>query len=124
MATFTKVPLTMRSSERSTVITNVVAGDKIDIVDILGRPADGLIINTTADTDVIEFRMNNYITLETRPKERIDLPQDVRVWSAGAGYPIFSLTGATAHATDDNFEISSIEIVSLTGPASIEIVVH
>lgn len=118
-ATYTKVPDGVRSAMRVSQITSIVAGDRIDLRAVLGRHARQLKITTASTSDVIVYRLNSLVT---RRKEHLDDPDEtVEIWSAGAGHVQFSITGATEYLTAENLPVKSIEIVSLTGPASITI---
>lgn len=127
-ATFSKFTTLVPSSERSTTITDVEAGDKIDIKSILGRPARQIKIIPDADTDDIEFKLNNLLRL--RPKNKLDENQtvqaDVEIWSGAPQFSTFSVTGESFYLTEEEMNISSIEIVDITfgdGGTSITIVV-
>lgn len=127
-ATFSKFRTLVPSSERSTTITSVEAGDKIDIKNILGRPARQIKIIPDHSTDVIEFKLNNLLRL--RPKNKLDENQtvqaDVEVWSAAPQFSTFSITGEDFYLTEEEVNISSIEIVDITfgdGGTEITIVV-
>lgn len=120
MATYTIVPRTMPSRERSARITAVAAGDQVDLVEILGRSARGIKLVTANTTDVITYRLNSLLHLEKFNES--EPPTDIEVWSASARYNTFSATGDTEHYSDEGLRISSIEIVTTTA-ATIEIVI-
>lgn len=120
-ATYSKVPLGVPSLERVNLITAVVTGDKIDMDDVLGRPARGLRIITANTTDTITYRLNSLQKLQRANSASV--ATEVESWSAAGGFPVFTATGATTYETPQGLQVSSIEIVSVTGPASIEIVV-
>ncbi len=119
MATYTKVPRNVPSLQRSTIITAVSAGDQIDIESILGRPARQIRFIATDASDVIEYKLNNYISLEQTVKVvgvqyPLQSPTPVRIWSGSPAFATFSLTGTTETISDEGLRIASIEIVSLT----------
>lgn len=120
-ATYVKVPTSIPSTRRSARITSVVAGDQVDIESILGRPARGVKIITGAGTDTITFKLNNLVHMVKRNEVGCD--ETIKVWNSGTAYDTFSVTGSTEHVTQDGLLVHSIEIVSLTGPANIELVV-
>lgn len=123
MATYSSIPSTLPASQRVAYITNVAAGDQIDIESILGKPATKVQFNMTATTDTIEFKLNNLVRIKKRPSdddaqsgwERVaGFNTEVEVWSGSDRYPTYSSTGSTVLETADGLTISSIEIVSLT----------
>ena len=125
MATYTPVPRAVPSSQRSVQITNVSAGDQIDLRDALGRPARKLQFHVGASTDIVEYTLNNLRRIRT-PRDPAEATTDVErafgtygttlneVWSAGAGYSSYSSTGSTVLETADGLEISSLQIDALT----------
>lgn len=125
MATFTRVSLAIPSAERVTRITGVEAGDQIDLVDILGRPARGLQITTSSANDVVEYRLNNLIKKYKKPtRDRVEFTfaekawgvydaEPEETWSKGDSFPLYSSTGEVIE-TVSGLKISSIEIESLT----------
>lgn len=124
MATFERVSQAVPSARRSVKITDVAAGDRIDIEDILGRPARGIKLYTGTDTDVIEFKLNSLIHLPQKIEGQA--PTTISVWSGSDSHSTFSTTGGVEHDTKSGLLISSIEIVSLTLSigTTIEIVAH
>lgn len=123
MATYTKVPRNVPSAQRTTLITAVAAGDQIDVEDVLGRPARGVIFEMTDAADTITYKLNNLVRLTSHNETGAD--PDVNVWSSGGAYSTFSNTGAAQHQTVSDLKVSSIEVVSLTlsTGTTIEIVV-
>lgn len=126
MAVFTPVPHHIPSHQRSTLIETVEVGDQIDIKAILGRPGKLKFI-TANTTDTIEFKLNN--RLELHPTDKTGVPKwpvqeviPVVVWSQAPHFTTFSLSGQTEYLTDDTVQVSSIEIVALTGVSDIDIV--
>jgi len=108
------------SAQRTNVITDVEAGDLIDIVDVLGRPAHRVKIVPDADTDVIEIRLNNRVRIPqyyNHPGTGMHgqkKPESITVVSAGSHHPTYSLTGADQYYTEENVVVSFIEIVDIT----------
>jgi hypothetical protein len=134
MATYKPVSRSVPSAERSTVITDVAAGDTINLIDVLGRPARGLIVSADNSADVVEYRLNNRKVVTVIPpaeQERNaaaiafggkeDDVSEVEVWERSEAFPTFTTTGASWQ-TVEGLTISSIDIVSITGPATITIV--
>lgn len=118
MATYTPVPRTIASAERTALITLVAAGDKIDITDVLGRPARGMQMYMTATTDIVSYKLNHLTKIPTRGRR--DLSQvpvqhtATSFWDTSAGVSEFSGTGDTVIETVSDLTISSIEITALT----------
>ena len=121
MATYSIVPKTVPSSQRSARITAVAALDKIDFTDILGRPARGVKLVTTNVGDIVTYKLNNLLKVQAFNESAA--PTEVDIWSSGAGYSSFSATGDTEHIIADELQVASIEIVSLVGVATIEIII-
>ena len=111
MATYTKVPRTIPSRQRSTEITAVAAGDKLDFEEILGRPARGLQIFLTDNADEIQYRINNLARLKKIEETKTTTVEN---WMGGSAYPTYTGTGATTLEIVSDLKISSLEIVSLT----------
>lgn len=111
MATYAIVPRHIPSAQRTTLISDVAVGDKINVEEILGRPARGMILEMTSDTDVASYRLNNLIK---NTKVVNGLPTQVEFWSASDSFPVYTNTGSTTHETIDGFEISSVEVTALT----------
>lgn len=124
MATFERVSRAVPSARRSVRITDVSAGDRIDIEDILGRPARGIKLYTGTATDTLEFKLNNLIHLPQKIEGQA--PTTVSIWSGSGAHSTFSVTDAKEHDTKPGLLISSIEIVALTLSVgtTIEIVAH
>lgn len=128
MATYQKVPRSVPSSQRTTIITEVEAGDRINIEDILGRPARQIKIVPDHSTDQISFKLNNFIRLEPKDKTAgtAYLQPTVEVWSSGAAFSTFSVSGEDSYLSEEELRVSSIEIVDITfgdGGTAIQIVV-
>lgn len=122
MATYTKVSRSIPSQERVALITNVAAGDRIDLEDVLGRPARKVIFQMTDAADVVEYKLNHLRRLRASrtPEESLSTVDQVfgqfgkaRVdfWSRG---DTFSGTGSSMLETAEGLSISSLEIMSLT----------
>lgn len=112
MATYVKVPRSVPGDQRSAEITDVAAGDRIDLVDVLGRPAQRVKFIMTADTDTAEYKINHLRRLPKHNESSADTT--VLVWSGAAGYPVYSFTGVEEILSVEGLEIASIEIISLT----------
>lgn len=110
MATYRKVPRSVPSHDRTTLITDVAIGDQIDLREILGRAARGLQLVTSSDTDEVEYRLNSL--LRSKRVNESNTTMDY-TWSVSAAFPVFSSVGSTIEMTGD-LTISSIEIVDLT----------
>lgn len=113
MATYTKLTNAVPSAQRIVKITDVSAGDRIDLVDALGRAARKVRFFLTADTDEINVKFNNLLRL-TKRNGPDATPSTVEVWSGGSHASEFTYTGSTIIDTLDDFKISSLEIGSLT----------
>lgn len=123
MATVKRVSTAIPSRERSFLISDVVAGDKIDILYILGRPARTVKFVMGGPSDTVEYRLNNLLRLRKFNETVAD--ETVEVWSGSDSFPVYSDSGKEAHVSLEPLEISSLEIVNLTlaGGTTIEIVV-
>jgi len=121
MATYTRVSRLVPDDQRVVQITEVGVGDQLDFVDILGRPARRLIMNTSLDTDTVGYTLNSLRRL--RKKRSIGAlssadrmwgvydEDEILVWS-GAGDEFVS--EGEVIETAEGLKISSIEIDSLT----------
>lgn len=120
MATYRKVSRLIPSAERHQVITDVVAGDEIDLVDVLGRPARRLKIVPDDETDSIDIRLNNRVKIKEYyqgtgwPENGHAKPTTVYVVSEGEQHPLYSLTGDTEYLTEEELKISFIQIDDIT----------
>lgn len=112
MATYVKVPRSVPGDQRSAEITDVAAGDQIDLVEILGKPAKRVKFVLTADTDVVDYKINHLRRLLQHNESSAD--STILVWSGAAGYPEYIVTGAEEVLSVDGLEIASIEIVAVT----------
>lgn len=117
-ATYTPVPRSMPSLQRSNLITAVVAGDQIDIVDVLGRPARGLQFVTTDSADQVDYRLNNLVRL-IRPVEGLSGTSEP-IWSQASSYPIYQSVGEVIE-TQSGLQVASVEIDALTLSTGTEI---
>ena len=124
MATYTPVPRSIPSPQRSAQITSVEAGDRIDVTDVLGRPARRVQFIMTDAADTIGYRLNN-LKKVYGPKSTpafskaesvygIHDREEIEIWSAGSGISLYSSTGAAVIETAETLEVSSIEIDSLS----------
>ncbi len=122
MATYKKVSRSIPTAQRHQAITEVEAGDEIDIVDVLGRPARGMQIVPEADTDVITLRLNNKIRMTSKYVDEgqytfqgIDSPASTTVVSKGEHHPLYTLSGEEQYLTQDGLQISFVQIEDITG---------
>lgn len=134
MATYTPVPKTVPSSQRTVEITAVANGDQIDLVDALGRPARRVQFYMTDAADVIEYTLNSLKKLRpqrTREESFSDIDQvhgihgktEFDLWSGAPGFPSFSSTGSTVLETGEGLRVSSLQIDGLTLSAGATITV-
>lgn len=120
MATYRKVSRLIPSGERHQVITDVVAGDEIDLVDVLGRPARRLKIVPDDATDSIDIRLNNRVKIKQYyqgsgwPENGYAKPETVYVVSEGEQHPLYTLTGDEQYLTEEELKISFIQIDDIT----------
>jgi len=128
-ATYTNVPLSVPSNQRSMLITNVVAGDRIDVSAILGRAANKVQIIPDSATDSISYRFNSLQHLKTTQDYNFEIertPGQVDVWSSSPRYSVYNSVGSASYETVDGLQVTSIEVTAIvfggTG-TSIEIVV-
>lgn len=112
MATVLPLTTAVPSSQRVTCIEDVAVGDRIDVEEILGRPARRVRFHMTDMSDTLEVRLNSLLRLPN-PKEA-EADCTVKVWSAGSHGVIFSNTGQAIHETIDPLKVSSIEVTGLT----------
>ena len=120
MATFTKSSVHTPGNERSVLISSVAAGDQIDVVAILGRPARRVNFFTTDAADIVSYRINNRREL---PNSEAEYYSDAQrafgkgklsaavVWSKAPA--IYTSTGAS-FTTVEGLNVRSIEIDGLT----------
>lgn len=139
MATYTLVPKHVPMEQRSNVITGVVAGDQIDIIKVLGRPARRVQFILNSSSDHIEYRLNNLVRIRKQRSgegilsvaERVYgtfgmEDAEVEVWNTGPGFPAYTNTGAIIIETAEGLEVESIDMVGIifhSGGTDIEIVV-
>jgi len=110
MATYEKVSNSLLVSQQHQLITAVAAGDQIDVVDVLGRPARGIQMYTSSVTDVVDYKLNNLVRIPQFNETSADT--EVLVWSGASHHPTYQSTGAVI-STIDGLVISSIEITAL-----------
>ena len=127
MATYTPIPKHVPMEQRSNIITNVAAGDQIDIIKVLGRPARRVQFILTQQTDVINYRLNNLVRIRKQRSgegvlsvaERVYgtfgmEDAEVEVWNTGPGFPEYSSTGAVIIETAETLEVESIDMGTMT----------
>ncbi len=128
MATYTTPLKTTKRGERIVEITSVSAGDKLDIVSILGWPANTVQIYTDDAAAQVDYRINNlvkYRSLSTLPgvgnaiKNAIAGSTETEVWQTTT---TFENTGAAIQLSP-GLSLNSLEIVALTGTGPITIIV-
>ena len=115
-ATYTKVPRTVPSGQRSALITAVEVGDQVDVIDVLGRPARGMKMVTTASTDSVSYQLNHKLTL-LKDDDRIGdvstyTGTTVEFWASDSTHT-FTDVGENIE-TVSGLRISSFEITSVT----------
>src|SRR5690349_11618040 len=116
MATYRKVSRLVPSFERTAQITDVAPGDRIDIKDILGRPARQIKIIPFNSADIIHIRLNNKLTIERpygksgNPEAGENQPNPVVIVSTGEQFPVYELSGEAVYYTEDGVFTSFIEI--------------
>jgi len=111
-ATYSPVPRHIHSAQRVQQITNVVVGDRIDIIDVLGRSARGVTFFMTNSTDTVSYRLNSLLRLRQANETSADT--EVLIWAVSDEFPAYSASGQTQHTTQDGLRISSVEITALT----------
>ena len=125
MATYVSIPRNIPSDQRIAEISSVVQGDRIDLVDVLGRPARGLkfVMDTAADN--ISYTLNSLLKVRKRRSAEQSYSAADQVWgvydtevenhwrTGGDAFPAISATGSVTHDTIENLSISSVEINSI-----------
>lgn len=122
MAIYTTVSKLIPSNERTAIITAVAAGDQIDILEILGRPARGIQFHMTSASDTISYYLNNKKKIIPSNQSEDIYNAVHKAWGIGDRTPVefwskndlFTSTGTAILETVENLKISSIEVVSLT----------
>lgn len=125
MATYVKSSRNIPSNQRVVQITAVEAGDQIDLVDALGRPANKIQFYMTDAADVIGYKLNNLkkVLAQRSAGERLTEADQawgvygkevIEIWSGDASFPAFSSTGSTVLETVDGLAITSLQVDSLT----------
>lgn len=124
MATYAQPDRTTPLNGRACVISSVAVGDKIFLVDALGKPASTLVFYMTDSTDTVEYRVNGrkaYMRVinpalidHSIVSQAIGIynREEVVVWSKSDSFPVFSETGEEIQI--DGVLMYSIEIVGLT----------
>lgn len=119
-ATFRNVPRSVPSSQRRVRITNVVEGDNIDLVSILGRPARRIKITPAASSDNIVLRFNNKLRIpavQTKPGYGLtsDVPGEAQtVISNGSQYSTQTFTGSSSYYSEEGMSLSHITVFDIT----------
>lgn len=124
MATYTKVSRSVPSQERAAVITAVADGDRIDIVDVLGRPARRVIFKMTDSADTVTYKLNHLRRLRPArtPEESFGMAdqvwgingKEVTDWWTSSNASEFTGTGSTQLETAEGLQVSAVEITGLT----------
>lgn len=119
--------------QRVALITNIAAGDTVDIEDILGFPANYVKIVTPDSGDVLEIRMNNkYVVADnyTNPGfgdyGHVDPRSAETITSKGEQHMVHTLTGDTIFYLEEGLTMSFFELVTMTpntGTSVIQLVV-
>ena len=137
MATYTSIPKNVPSAQRVAEITSVVQGDRIDLTDVLGRPARRLQFVMDNIGDAVGYTVNSLLKVRKRRTREESYSTADQVWgvygteeeshwrTGGDAFPSISVTGSLTHETTENLSISSIEIDSLSfggGGTSIKII--
>lgn len=123
MATYAKVPKDIPSSQRSTEITLVAAGDRIDLEEILGRPARRVQFHVGDVADQVSFRLNSRRRMRSSSTDNLTTASrvygsygsnTVDVWSKAEGVPVFEGTGSLVIETAEGLQVSTVEIEALS----------
>tara|TARA_R110002126_G_scaffold61212_2_gene158424 strand:+ start:511 stop:885 length:375 start_codon:yes stop_codon:yes gene_type:complete len=112
MASYTPVPGSVSSSQRTALISNVASGDQVDVKAVLGRSARGVKFQMTATTDVIDFKLNSLVRMRQHVETGADV--DVEVWSSAAHHSVYRGVGKLEHTTETGINVDSFEIEALT----------
>lgn len=112
MASYTPVPGSVSSSQRTALISNVASGDQVDVRAVLGRSARGVKFQMTATTDVIDFKLNSLVRMRQHVETGADV--DVEVWSSAAHHSVYRGVGKLEHTTETGINVDSFEIEALT----------
>ena len=123
MATYTSIPSSIIPTGKIMLISDVAAGDQIDVRSILGRAARGVKFTVTDEADIMEYKLNSLVHMRKFHETTVD--ETILVWSGSTRYPTLTATGQIEYVIEDEPRVDSIEIVSLslsTG-TTIEIVV-
>lgn len=124
MATYAQPDAATPLNGRTCIINDVEVGDRIFIVDALGKPASTLVFYMTDSTDIVEYRINSRktymrvvnpaLTDHSVVSQAIGIynREQVVVWKKSDNFPVLSETGEEVRI--DGVSIYSIEIVGLT----------
>lgn len=128
MATYTPPLKSTKRGERIVEITNVDAGDQLNIVEILGWPASTVQMYTDDAAAQVDYRLNNrteHRSLSTLPgvgnaiKNAIAGSTLTEIWIPTT---TFENTGAAIQLSP-GLDVSSLEIVALAGTGPITLIV-
>lgn len=123
MATYTPVPKSVPSAQRSSQITAVAAGDRINLVDVLGRPARRIQFIMTDAADTVDYTLNSLITARKKtaaPLSTVDKvygsfgTSEIEIWSGAGGHPSYQSTGSTVLETSEGLDVASLQIDALS----------
>lgn len=125
MATYTPVPKSVPSAQRSAEITAVAVGDQIDIEAVLGRPARRLQFIMTDTADTIDYTLNSLTRIhKKRRRDETFSKTDqmygiydneiIEIWSGSSGFPSYQSTGSTVLETAEDLRVASIQIDALS----------
>ena len=121
MATYTKVLNSIPNSQRSALITDVAAGDKIDLNDVLGRAARTVIFIMTDAADEIEYKINHLRKISApreQPLTEVDKvygvfgQEQISVWHGHSD--TYLGTGGSQLQITSGLNVASLEVMSLT----------
>lgn len=123
-ATFIPVPRTVPSNQRAAVVTDVEAGDELDFLVILGRPARLVKILPDSDADTITMRLNNRITFNEQygfggAELGQNKPSTFQVVSKGEHYPLYELTAEQQYYTEEGVDVAFMQIEAANNPFTV-----
>ena len=115
--------------QRVALVSNIAAGDTVDIVDILGFPARVLKITTPDAGDVLDIRVNNkyvvagvYNTPAQGEHGSIDPRSAVTITSGGDQHPVHTMTGSDTYYSEEGLEIAFLELVAMTPATATDVI--
>lgn len=118
--TYTKVPASVPSDMRTSIVhvTNIDAGSpgRVDLRDVLGRPARGvkILLTDTSDTsgiDYVDYRINSLVRAGQFNESSAD--GVVKIWSQADGYAVFRSTGPE-NEIESVLKVDSLEFVGIS----------